>query len=54
MELRTKPPKCELCNIASGLQLHHIDYDKPNLIEWLCPACHTYRHEQAWRQTHAK
>ncbi len=45
-ELRSKPSNCELCNIKIDVQLHHIDYDKPEIIEWLCPFCHTYRHEQ--------
>lgn len=51
-ELRGKPSKCELCNTVEDLQLHHINYDKPDLIEWLCPGCHTYRHEQIARKSY--
>jgi len=50
-ELRKRPDKCELCGENEYVaQLHHLNYKKPNLIEWLCPECHTYRHEQTYRR----
>lgn len=37
------------CRACGGteypVQCHHLDYRKPRLIEWLCPSCHTQRHE---------
>lgn len=36
-----KPKNCEKCKqIPNKLEGHHIDYEKPLEVVWLCTACH--------------
>lgn len=35
-----RPEKCPICGEKSKLQMHHSDYDRPLMIEWLCEPCH--------------
>lgn len=33
--------RCEHCrNKRTDLEMHHPDYSKPMLVEWVCPPCH--------------
>ena len=36
--------KCELCSNSNNIQIHHIDYEKPENIKWLCRNCHIREH----------
>ena len=36
---------CEKCGSPRS-QMHHPDYDKPLLVEWLCRPCHMAHHRQ--------
>lgn len=38
-----KQEPCNKCG-DSRSQMHHPDYDKPLLIEWLCRECHLDLH----------
>lgn len=46
--VRPRPQSCERCGQSPGrgafgqslVQMHHLDYERPELIEWLCPSCH--------------
>lgn len=40
----TKPKECECCNKKGEVNMHHINYKKPEMIEWLCTSCHADRH----------
>jgi hypothetical protein len=42
-ELR-KPERCEQCGATGRTEGHHLDYNRPLLVEWLCKACHSQRH----------
>lgn len=47
-QVRPRPDICEKCGRTPGrdrfrrplVQMHHPDYERPELIEWLCPSCH--------------
>lgn len=41
-ELKSEP--CAFCGVPADTQAHHVDYDKPLLLVWLCPACHLNIH----------
>ncbi len=41
-----KPSLCENCGKNTDLQGHHIDYDRPLFVEWLCRKCHAIKHEK--------
>ena len=34
------PPMCALCNAPGNVHAHHPNYKEPQLVVWLCPACH--------------
>lgn len=36
-----RPNKCFRCKKKNKLEGHHLDYNKPLKIEWLCRSCHT-------------
>ena len=38
----------ENCSVCGDLnsQIHHLNYDKPLLIQWLCRPCHLNMHKQ--------
>ena len=37
---------CEHCGSADS-QMHHPDYSRPLLVEWLCRPCHLALHREA-------
>lgn len=42
-----KPTACESCHKqlpSRKIHAHHVDYDKPLEVEWLCRDCHSLRH----------
>lgn len=39
---------CQVCE-SKDVQAHHVDYDKPFEIMWLCPT-----HHEAWHQEHGE
>lgn len=39
-----KPELCEGCMEKQELHGHHIDYDKPLDVKWLCITCHAKEH----------
>ncbi|MCE5322128.1 HNH endonuclease [bacterium] len=44
-----KPETCEACgkNVgAENIQGHHIDYEHPYEVKWLCGKCHRDLHRQ--------
>ena len=36
---------CAVCGKEQG-QVHHLDYNEPLMIVWLCPNCHRRLHKQ--------
>lgn len=42
---RIKKYDCEKCGDKNS-QMHHIDYSKPLLIDWLCRPCHLKLHKE--------
>jgi hypothetical protein len=46
------PERCEECRLPDCLERHHVDYDKPLEIRWLCRHCHRAMHRKA--HGHAK
>ena len=48
---KNRPEICELCHrnkddIVGQLHAHHINYNKPDEIIWLCSVCHIYIHNK--------
>lgn len=41
----TRPEQCENCKGTDRLHAHHMDYDKPLEVIWLCPICHKEKHD---------
>jgi hypothetical protein len=39
-----KPILCENCGTESILHGHHVDYNKPLEVKWLCSFCHGLEH----------
>jgi hypothetical protein len=37
-----KAKRCENCNRRANLSMHHPDYSRPLLIQWLCLSCHRH------------
>jgi len=35
---------CKICNKKLAREKHHLDYTKPQLIEFLCRVCHLWVH----------
>lgn len=35
------PEGCMACKVKETLEGHHVDYDRPLLIIWLCKNCHS-------------
>lgn len=42
----TRPANCEKCHQECKPEAHHEDYFKPIEVQWLCKACHAYRHRK--------
>jgi hypothetical protein len=40
---------CEKCG-APNAEAHHIDYDNPYLVYWMCTPCHRQLHRDAKRR----
>lgn len=41
----TRPEKCPKCGVAGKIQAHHhLGYDRPLDVEWLCKRCHSLEH----------
>lgn len=40
----TNPGSCESCGSTMYVQAHHDDYDKPEVVRWLCSICHRRWH----------
>ena len=40
---------CQECgNTQDRLHVHHLTYQRPDKIKWLCPVCHTREHEKLY------
>ncbi len=39
-----KPSICEMCKESRKCEGHHLNYDKPLLVIWLCKECHLKIH----------
>jgi hypothetical protein len=39
-----RPVHCQSCNRMTRIHGHHIDYNKPFNVEWLCASCHKLKH----------
>lgn len=40
-----RPSKCPVCGSSKEIQGHHVDYERPLDVEWLCRTCHRWRHD---------
>lgn len=47
-----KPDLCEDCGQCKPLVAHHVDYNDPENIEWLCGSCHKNAHIEAGEVFH--
>ena len=45
-----KPIYCGLCGNKAKLHGHHFDYQKPLLVIWLCPLCHSRTEKRLRKQ----
>lgn len=39
-----KPENCKICGLHKDLVAHHMDYDKPLKVIWVCRRCHSKIH----------
>ena len=39
-----RPRICEVCGCECKPEAHHVDYDRPLDVVWLCPPCHKKLH----------
>lgn len=44
-----RPKFCSFCGSISKIEAHHINYDIPNYIVWLCKKCHMNRHRKVYQ-----
>lgn len=49
-----KPLYCFKCNKIKDLHAHHLNYDKPLLVIWLCVSCHVTHHVEERRHRDSK
>ncbi len=42
----TRPNQCSECKKNCTLEAHHVDYNKPLDIIWLCRLCHAKQHRE--------
>lgn len=41
----SRPDACGRCGVVTArIHGHHSDYDRPLVVEWLCPKCHKTFH----------
>jgi len=40
-----KPANCQECSSTGRIEGHHMDYDKPLEVVWLCTPCHRMLHD---------
>jgi hypothetical protein len=43
-KLIIKPIYCQICDKIKELFSHHLDYNQPYLIIWICKSCHNKIH----------
>ena len=41
-----KPQACVKCGTHGRIEAHHVDYNQPLKIEWLCVTCHKQAHRE--------
>ena len=41
-----RPSHCNSCGVGGKIHAHHNDYTQPLAVEWLCTACHGFRHRK--------
>jgi hypothetical protein len=39
-------PACQLCGSRDEVEMHHEDYLDPDVVQWLCRACHGALHSR--------
>lgn len=44
--LWTRAEHCSQCNLSGAIEAHHDDYTRPDVVRWLCKACH-----EEWHRT---
>ena len=42
---------CEICGTSDKVEAHHLDYDQPLKVKWLCPKHHRDAHLQERRRS---
>ena len=42
----TKPKICEICKLEKKIEAHHLDYNQPLNVRWLCTLCHFHQHDK--------
>jgi hypothetical protein len=48
-----RPRVCSRCERAGRIVGHHVDYDRPLDVVWLCLSCHRAEHERlGWGAPH--
>jgi len=43
-----KPSECIVCKSVDNIEMHHTDYERPNIIIPLCSRCHSKEHSWRW------
>ena len=44
---------CWLCGGGEAMQAHHLDYSRPELVEWICRKCHQGLHRRKRKDAEA-
>jgi hypothetical protein len=47
----TRSPHCQICGRECKTFGHHVDYDRPLDVIWLCSSCHRRNHEYLSRES---
>jgi hypothetical protein len=45
-DIWVRAKNCSQCNSSGTIEAHHDDYTKPDVVRWLCKACH-----EEWHRT---